>query len=115
MMRKQALQQRQQVRQLCWIGHEPGTLPIAIRPAADCDDAILADVQTDGQRLAGATLAQLVSVHAIDNRASVCFALHGDDLLYAGWQRPALPLTPLLRHPLHLSMAALRQLLCYRL
>ena len=88
--RAQLAQQRHQRRDLLGVGHLPGPLEVAVGPPGDGHQLVLAHIDTHRQGLAVPADADLADVDAIDSQAAICFALHGDDLQYAGPQRPQL-------------------------
>ena len=55
------------------------------------DDVHVLDDLSTGRRENVPAGAELARLNPIDSRATICFALHGDDLRYAGTQLPQLP------------------------
>ncbi len=59
-----------------------GAFEVVVGPAEGAEDVVLADVESGVDEFLVALLPQSIQVALIDIHGTVCFALHGDDLLY---------------------------------
>src|SRR5262249_23935901 len=62
--------------------HPPGALEAPISPATNHPQIELPDVDTQCHAQTLLSAGELLPVHLVDARRTVCFATHGDDLLH---------------------------------
>ena len=75
-------QQLRQSSDIKRIPHSPRPIKIIGAPPQNAENALLADIQPRMHYCLGAPLQQLRMLDSIDIHCPICFALHGDDLLY---------------------------------
>ena len=77
-----ALQELDEAGEVGGIAATPGPVEVVGGPAEDAEDVVLADIEAGVEECLASLLQEPLHVNLVDIDGAVCFAFHGDDLLY---------------------------------